>query len=113
VDFCLNPSFAFHVNREAMFESAPEVEENDGAVSLAELVEMGLVDEKPKTEADLQARYYVAIQAGYKGDFAAYKDASNKPAADSRIETDYTLAVKNAGFKGDLESFKKTLTKGK
>ena len=104
VDFCLNPSFAFHVNRAAMFESASL--EEDEPVTLAELETMGLIDEKPKTEADLQARYYAAIQAGYKGDFAAYKDVSNKPAADSRIETDYTLAVKDSGYKGSLEQYR-------
>jgi len=96
-----------------MFESRSE-EETDGAVTLAELEQMGLVDEggKELTEADLQARYYAAIQAGFKGDFTAYKDASNKPAADIRAEIAYELAKKDSGFKGDFASFKKTLTKG-
>ena len=74
VDFCLNPSFAFHVNRAAMFESQ-QIEENDGAVTLSELEKMGLVEDAPKelSEEDLKAKYDFALQAGYRGSLEQYR----------------------------------------
>jgi hypothetical protein len=56
VDFCLNPSFAFHVNRAAMFESQS-------------------VEDGPKelTEDDLRERWTQAVRfAGYKGTLEQY-----------------------------------------
>jgi len=80
VDFTLDPSFNFRAGKECvMFESRSEEDDNSGAVTLKELQEMGLVDEKPKTEADLKAKYRFAIEAGYKGTLEQYsKDVLKK-----------------------------------
>lgn len=75
VDFCLNPSFAFHVNKAMVFESL-QTEDNEGAVTLDELEAMGLVDQAPVVEeVVLQKRFNFALAAGYKGTLEQYKES--------------------------------------
>jgi len=115
VDFTLDPSFNFIAGKECvMFESRSE-EENDGAVSLAELEKMGLINEGELTKVDeetvLRLKYITAQQAGFQGSEAEYRATFNRSAEDTRAEIRFS-AAREAGYRGDLESFKKTM-KGK
>ena len=123
VDFTLSPAFPFHVSKAAMFESAPlEENETDPAVlaakgyatieELNEAMKAGVI-----TEADpekiLRLKYITARQAGFDGSAEDFRKTFDRSAEDSRAEQAFADAQKNAGYKGDFASFRKTLTKGK
>jgi len=75
LDFVANPSFDFHVGKEAMVFESREVEEDDGAVTLEDLRSFGLVENDPLAEETLKARYNFALSAGYKGSFEKYRES--------------------------------------
>jgi len=123
VDFVMSPSFDIQVGRAAMFESAPlEENETDPAVlaakgyatieELNEAMKAGVI-----TEADpekiLRLKYITARQAGFDGSAEDFRKTFDRSAEDSRAEQAFADAQKNAGYKGDFASFRKTLTKGK
>ena len=78
VDFTLDPSFSFKVNKEcAMFESR-EVEEDDDTVTEEQLKEFGLIENEPiLTKEQLADRYFFALSAGFRGTFAQYCESLN------------------------------------
>jgi hypothetical protein len=74
VDFTLDPAFSFHVGKEAMVFESRSVEEDDGAVTEKELMEMGAepFEYGALTKEQLTDRFFFALSAGYKGTFQQY-----------------------------------------
>ena len=113
-DFVLGPSVP-DAGVLRMMESRL-ADKTDGAVSLDQLKEFGLVDEK-LTEAEkeilIQKGFNQAMLSGFKGDLQDYRASFAIVKADRDAETKFDDARKNAGYKGDFASFKKTFKKGK
>ncbi len=78
-DFCTSPGFGTYATAGNIIESVT-VDEEDGAVTLNELEQMGLTDEggKELTEEDLRAKYGFALQAGFKGSLEQYRAIHSK-----------------------------------
>jgi hypothetical protein len=77
-DFVTAPGFGTYADKSNIIESCT-IQEDDGAVTLAELESFGLEPLEPVQEEILRRRYESAVRlAGYKGTFEQYKKIQEK-----------------------------------